>query len=155
VIYCPLKQITNSMPINHDAVKYRINEILDCISNLKRLVSKPYTELSIDEKNSIRYYIIVMVEALTTLCIHVCREQYGYKPQSYSEAVKFLCDKLGIEPLENVFSLIKLRNLIVHRYWIIDDYRIYKNVKENFDEILLFVKLLEEKLKSENHILQS
>jgi Protein of unknown function DUF86. len=33
-------------------------------------------------------------------------------------------------------ALIRLRNLLVHRYWVIDDERVYWSVRNNFKCIL-------------------
>ena len=40
----------------------------------------------------------------------------------------------------DIVSLFKLRNLLVHRYWIIDDEKIYHNVKRDFKNILDFIE---------------
>ncbi|WP_222702305.1 HepT-like ribonuclease domain-containing protein [Staphylothermus hellenicus] len=29
-------------------------------------------------------------------------------------------------------DLVRLRNLLVHRYWVIDDKRVYEDVRNNF-----------------------
>lgn len=31
---------------------------------------------------------------------------------------------------------MRLRNLLVHRYWVIDDKRIYEEVRKNFGKII-------------------
>ena len=41
-------------------------------------------------------------------------------------------------------ALIRLRNLLVHRYWTIDDERIYASVKSNFESVRNFLKRLRE-----------
>ena len=41
-------------------------------------------------------------------------------------------------------ALIRLRNLLVHRYWTIDDKRIYASVKSNFESVKNFLKRLRE-----------
>ncbi|MEM2153035.1 MAG: HepT-like ribonuclease domain-containing protein [Candidatus Bathyarchaeia archaeon] len=40
--------------------------------------------------------------------------------------------------------MIRLRNLLVHRYWTIDDERIYASVKSNFESVRNFLKRLRE-----------
>ncbi len=47
------------MPINVDHLKQRINEVLESKAELNRLTSKPYSELSTDEKYAIRYHVSV------------------------------------------------------------------------------------------------
>nr|WP_255408853.1 HepT-like ribonuclease domain-containing protein [Vulcanisaeta sp. EB80] len=38
--------------------------------------------------------------------------------------------------LRDIVALIRLRNLLVHRYWVIDDERVYWSVRNNFKCIL-------------------
>jgi uncharacterized protein YutE (UPF0331/DUF86 family) len=42
--------------------------------------------------------------------------------------------------------LIRLRNLLVHRYWIIDDRKIYEDVRKDFKNVLSFLE------KVANHV---
>jgi len=58
-----------------EVVKLRIKEVKETIKDLIRLVSKPFSSLSVDELNSMKYNTIVLVETLVALCIHVAREQ--------------------------------------------------------------------------------
>jgi hypothetical protein len=52
------------MPINANQLKQRLTEILDAKAELKRLTSKPYSELSKEAKYAIRYQVIILAEAL-------------------------------------------------------------------------------------------
>ena len=95
--------------------------------------SKPFEELSRAEKSEIRYYIIVLVEALTALAYHIARRAYGLEPRTPVQTLKLLADRGLItgEELDEFVKHVRLRNLIVHRYWVIDDRRIYESVKGN------------------------
>ena len=59
------------MPVNADHLKQRINEVLEAKSELNRLTSKPYAKLSLEGKYAIRYHIIVLAEALGSICLHI------------------------------------------------------------------------------------
>lgn len=116
-----------------EVVKLRIKEVEETIKDLIRLVSKPFSSLSVDELNSMKYNIIVLVEALVALCIHVAREQYNYTPRTYTDAVRYILERIGLtECVEDLVVLVRLRNLLIHRYWIIDDHKVYASVKEDF-----------------------
>uniref|UniRef100_A0A7C5YSW3 DUF86 domain-containing protein n=1 Tax=Ignisphaera aggregans TaxID=334771 RepID=A0A7C5YSW3_9CREN len=52
------------MPLDRDLVDIRISDICEAINELKRLTSKSFSDMSIDEKYSMRYNIIVLVESL-------------------------------------------------------------------------------------------
>nr|WP_245534193.1 HepT-like ribonuclease domain-containing protein [Thermofilum pendens] len=71
-------------------------------------------------------------------------------PESYAEAFLKLGEK-GVVSMETAMKMAKLaslRNIIVHRYWAIDDARILneakgsgtKAVREFIDEVLRYVE---------------
>ncbi len=70
------------MPVNVEQIRQRIIEILETRDELKRLTSKSYAELSLDEKYAIRYQIIVLAEALGSLCFQIAAEDFNRTPES-------------------------------------------------------------------------
>ncbi len=131
------------MPIDLDVVKSRLDDIRFSITEVLRITRKPYDELSIDEKYAIRYVIIVLVESLVALCTHIAREEFGYRPKSYVDAVVFVCERFQVPCTRDLVNLVRLRNLLVHRYWVIDDRLIYENVRRNFTCVLKFIECVE------------
>ena len=109
---------------------------------ISNIVNKPYSKLSSIEKYAVRYHIIVIAEALIALILHVVRRKYGLQPETPIHALNILKGKHLITKQEyvDIVSLFKLRNLLVHRYWIIDDEKIYHNVKRDFKNILDFIE---------------
>ena len=122
------------MPVDVELIKHRVKDVEKCISELKRLASIPFAELTQDQIYSMRYNIIVLVESLVSIAIHILVEEYNYKPEYYAEALRELASKLSLkqECIEELKALVKLRNLLVHRYWIIDDRRVHDEVRRNF-----------------------
>jgi len=122
------------MPVDVELVRRRVLEAEACIAELKRLAGIPFAELSRDQVYSMRYNIIVLVESVVSLAVHVLVEDYGYAPEYYVEAVGELARRLGLRGgcVEELKALVRLRNLLVHRYWAIDDKRIYENVRRDF-----------------------
>ncbi|MGC9137246.1 hypothetical protein [Caldivirga sp.] len=49
-----------------------------------RTLYAAFENLNIDERYSMRYNLIVLVEALATVCLHVAIELYGLRPRSYA-----------------------------------------------------------------------
>ena len=102
------------------------------MSELKRFTSKPYSTLSLEEKYSIRYQVIVLAEAIGGICLHVAIEDFGHEPKSYSECFRMLEEEGIIDCAKDLIEIVRLRNLLVHRYWNIDDAQIYGSVKKDF-----------------------
>ncbi|MGB9684805.1 MAG: DUF86 domain-containing protein [Candidatus Bathyarchaeales archaeon] len=128
------------MPINVEHIKQRIIEILETTDELKRLTSKPSAELGFNEKYAIRYHIIVLAEALGSLCFQIATEDFNRTPQSYSQCFKILEEEGVCNCARDLTAIMRLRNLLVHRYWIIDDNQVYNAIKSDFKAVDKFLK---------------
>jgi uncharacterized protein YutE (UPF0331/DUF86 family) len=128
------------MPIDKDLVNARIRDVLSSISELKRITSKSFVEMSIDEIYSMRYNIIVLVEAVASICLHIAIEQYGLRPRSYSECFREISLRIGVKCFKDLEALSRLRNLLVHRYWVVRDDLVYNCVRDDFKCVLEFTE---------------
>jgi uncharacterized protein YutE (UPF0331/DUF86 family) len=126
-------------------LKNRIKEAKESIKEMERITSKSFMNLTIDEKYSLRYQIIVLVEAIGSICLHIAIENFNYEPESYSECIKYLEKKGIITNVEDIIKIIRLRNLLIHRYWTIDDFKIFESIKKDFKKIEDFLKNVESK----------
>jgi uncharacterized protein YutE (UPF0331/DUF86 family) len=133
------------MPITPDHLKQRINEVLEAKSELKRLTTKPYAKLSLEEKYAIRYHVIVLAEALGNICLHIAAEDFKHEPKSYSECFKIMEEENICDCAKDLTALMRLRNLLTHRYWTIDDAQVYDSIKNNFKVVDKFLRSVTEK----------
>ncbi|MGQ4834727.1 MAG: HepT-like ribonuclease domain-containing protein [Candidatus Asgardarchaeia archaeon] len=74
--------------------------------------------------------------------MHIAKEKYNFAPQSYVDAVRFVAERLGLTCVDDLVALVRLRNIVIHRYWIVDDYKIYISVKNNFKCIAKLVEAI-------------
>lgn len=134
------------MPVDVSQVKQRITEVLDAKTELNRLTLKPYAELNAEEKYAIRYHIIVLAEALGSVCLQIAKEDLQQEPLSYSECFRLL-DEEGISDncAKELTALVRLRNLLTHRYWIIDDNQVYNSIKNDFKSVNKFLESVQDK----------
>ncbi len=79
---------------------------------------------------------------MIALAYHVARNLYSFEPRTPIQTLRALADKGLTDPkdLEDLAKLVRLRNLIVHRYWIVGDRIIYENVKKHFTYVKRFVE---------------
>ena len=133
------------MGVDRAYLKARVREARDAMRNLIRLSSKPFESLSLDEIYSMRYQIIVLAEAIGSICIHIALEDLNYEPSSLSDCVSYLSQAGLLDCAEDIISMFKLRNLLVHRYWVIDDRKVMSSVRENFKCVERFLKWVEER----------
>ncbi|ADM28656.1 protein of unknown function DUF86 [Ignisphaera aggregans DSM 17230] len=116
-----------------------ITEILSYTS------SKPFEELSSVERYAVRYLLVTLAEALMALAIHLAKRVYNRAPETPIHALTILRDAglLTIDECDELIKLLRLRNLLVHRYWVIDDEKIYNSIKRGFKAVYSFIEGLE------------
>ena len=134
------------MPVDVSQIKQRLTEVLDAKIQLKKLTIKPYEKLDMNEKYAIRYHVIVLAEALGNVCLHVAKEEFRQEPSSYSECFRLLDDE-GVSDgcAKELTKLVRLRNPLTHRYWIIDDYQVYNSIKNDFSGVDSFLESVQDK----------
>ncbi len=111
-------------------IRKLLYEVEEALKVLKSRVDKGVRDLG--DAFAVRYAIIQIVESLAIISSKLA-EVHGAVIEGYVEAMKFL-SRLGIvnsEAGEVLVRLARLRNLLVHRYWVIDDGRIIKEARES------------------------
>ena len=130
------------MSLNFDAVEARFREINEALSDLGELLDQSFEDLSLHERMSMRYLVIQLVEAAASVSVHLLSRLYDERAESYAGCFRRLGERKVISEglAERLASAARLRNLLVHRYWEIDDGRIYSSVKEGVEDFELFKK---------------
>ena len=121
------------MKIDVARVKRLLYEIEEAVKILEKAVSMSEEGFlnNIMARYAVKYAIIKIVEASAVLGTHILESEYELVPESYGEVFDLL-SKVGV--LDNstatgMKKLAGLRNLLVHRYWVVDDSRIYREAK--------------------------
>ena len=78
------------VPLDNGVVESRINDVYEAISELKRLASRRFEKMNVDERYSMRYNVIVLVESLASPRLHLALDYYGLRPESYSECFRMV-----------------------------------------------------------------
>ncbi len=135
--------------INIEFVGRLLADIDEAINIILSDASKPFNSLSRPERSEIRYYVIVLVEALMALALHLARRMYFAEPETPVSAFKVLVDKglMADTEFNDAVKLVRLRNLIVHRYWAVDDKLIYESIREDFKNIRSFTNRIRDRLE--------
>ena len=133
------------MPVDTEHLKQRVRGILEAKSELARLTSKSFSRLSLEEKYAIRYQIIVLAEALGSICVQVATEDFKLEPQSFSECFKLLEERQVHDCAKDLTAITRLRNLLTHHYWTIDDKRIFESIRNNFGSVDEFIRKVKQR----------
>jgi len=121
--------------IDVSRVERLLAEINEALVVMNDLLGVGEEEFLSDAKSiyAIKYAVVKIVEAATIVGFHILESLYGLSAETYSDVFKWLGER-GV--VSNTVSrgfvrLVGLRNLIVHRYWDVDDLRVYREAKGN------------------------
>ena len=121
----------------------RISEARTAMTAASDIASHRFEELSERDIWAMRYQLIVLAEALASLCMRVARKVYGLVPASYRECLIEVGRRLGVPCIDDLSALIGLRNILVHRYFEVDDRRVHGFVRGNFTCVAEFLARVE------------
>ena len=115
--------------VDNGRVQRLISELREALSLLNEALERPREAFlsSWRDRLSVRYLIVEIVEASTSLGIHLLEAEGGRAPETYGEVFNKMAERdiISWEVAEGMRKLVGLRNLVVHRYWEVDDGRIY------------------------------
>lgn len=133
------------MSINAEYINARIREINDAVQVLRELIVKDFSELTVHEKFSMRYLVIQLVEAASSICVHILLNAFKEEVEGFPECFT----RLGVKDIVpedlagRLSSAARLRNLLVHRYWTIVDEKVYESVKGGLKDFEHFISYIE------------
>ncbi len=132
------------MEVNREFVRKLVDDALEAVRIIEEDCSKPFEALSRAERSEVRYYLVVLAEALTALAYHLARRLYGLEPATPAQTLRLLADRglVSGDELADLEGLVRLRNLLVHRYWVVDDRRIYESIRRDFRGVRRFLERL-------------
>lgn len=121
------------MGLNKEKLITLVAEIQKARRQLEEYQTVPeQTILASTEKlNSIKYLFILSAEACIDVCQHVSAKLFSETPESYSSCFQILFqhNMLSESLAKRMADLAGLRNLLVHRYWEVDDKRVVGHLK--------------------------
>ncbi|NPA96589.1 MAG: DUF86 domain-containing protein [Crenarchaeota archaeon] len=126
--------------IDPDYITKALAEVREAVDELESIVSRPIEEVlkARELRYAMRFCIILIVESLADVAQHVLTRCFSEAPSSYIDAFVKL-ERVGLlssSVVKELVSLARLRNLIIHRYWVVDDARIYREARDRGVEIV-------------------
>lgn len=138
--------------INSEKIKTLGKDLLDTVSEIKSITTVGEEVFIKERRNiySLRYLLIEAVEAMANICNHILTRVTGQVPKGYPDCFEKLSDakiitgKLG----EKLKKLASLRNILIHKYWEIDDRKVLKSAKNNIGDFEEFLRQIISSLKN-------
>lgn len=138
--------------INIEKIKTLERDILNTVSEIRAIIAVEEEVFIKGQKDiySLRYLLIEAVEAMANICNHILARITGQVPKGYPDCFEKLSDAKVItkELSERLKKVTGLRNIIIHKYWEIDDRKVFKSTKENIGDFEEFLRQVNEFIKS-------
>ncbi|MGR3311124.1 MAG: type VII toxin-antitoxin system HepT family RNase toxin, partial [Candidatus Brocadiales bacterium] len=90
---------------------------------------------------------ISIIEGCISICTHISVKELHKVPDGYTTCFKILADnKVLSEALAtNLAKMVGFRNLLIHRYWQIEDKKVYQYIKTEVGNIQEYLKIVRDK----------
>ncbi len=124
------------MAYNLHLLRQRAGEIRENLDLLRAAVVH-WEDVNRDVRDASMYRLMVVIEAANAICLHICSRLPTSPPDSMPECFEKLaaggvCSaSLG----ENLSKMARFRNLLVHRYWQVDDALVGAILRESLDDV--------------------
>lgn len=129
------------MAIDKIRIVSLVGEIEKSLTILKEYSLQDKEVLVSDLKGlgSVKYYLMVAIEACIDIANHIIAKEHLGIPKTYSDCFKILQERriISKQLAQKLINMAKFRNLLVHLYWTVNDEKIYEILQtelEDFNE---------------------
>ncbi len=133
--------------VNKHQLSLFLSEAREALEVAKQILSEHSLEEfmhDMEARYALRHALVLLVEALADALTLILEADHGVAPESYREAM-LLGGEAGIIPYEDAEELAKLaslRNVLIHRYWRVDDARLYRETGKGLEKIARVLEAL-------------
>jgi uncharacterized protein YutE (UPF0331/DUF86 family) len=130
--------------VNADLIRTKATAIRRNIERITRLASLPDEQFWSDERNieTVKLWLIELVQDAADLCNHLAARLAHQVPLSYPECFEVLGDEGILEKslADSLRAMARFRNLLVHRYWDVDDQRVLQIARTQLGDLEQFLE---------------
>jgi uncharacterized protein YutE (UPF0331/DUF86 family) len=129
--------------LDRNRVARALTDIMAARGEIAPLVSLEQVVFLADRRNSLslRYLIIQAVEAMADICQHILAKTRGVLCEGYVDCLLKAGEQgiISTSLSQKLRQLVILRNILVHRYWVVDDVRLYEETHAGQNDLTAFV----------------
>jgi uncharacterized protein YutE (UPF0331/DUF86 family) len=130
--------------VNAELIRTKATAIRRNIERITRLASLPDEQFWSDERNieTLKLWLIELVQDAADLCNHLAARLAHQVPLSYPECFEVLGDEGILEKslADSLRAMARFRNLLVHRYWDVDDQRVLQIARTQLGDLEQFLE---------------
>lgn len=141
-----LRDVLAMNPVDPDVIRTKAAAIRRNIARVRALVNLPDEQFWADERNIevIKLWLIQLVQDAADLCNHLAARLLNEAPSSYPECFELLGKAQILDkPLtDNLRQMARFRNLLVHRYWDVDDHQVLQIARTHLVDLEQFLQAI-------------
>jgi uncharacterized protein YutE (UPF0331/DUF86 family) len=131
------------MEFNRELIKKRAIEVKRSQEELGVIASRGREKFLSDHEiiDSVKYKLLVAIEASLSICNHIAARYAKKVPESYAECFLVLADSgiISKELSERLARMADFRDMLVHRYWEVDNEKLFSIIKDDLGDLEEFV----------------
>lgn len=118
-----------------------IRKALNRLKTLRQLSLEAFLE-NPDKIDSAKYNLIIAIESAIDLCNHLISYNGFRAPQDYADTFEVLKEQGILDEFltRRLKAMARFRNRLVHLYWEVDSQTLYRILRDNLEDFLLFLK---------------
>lgn len=132
------------MTVDIEKIISLTGEIEKSLTILKDYSEQQKEEIVSDLKvlGSIKYYLLVSIEACIDIANHIIAKEHLGVPKTYSDCFKILQERkiISSQLAHKLINMAKFRNLLVRFYCNVNDEEIYKIIQTELDDFSEFIR---------------
>lgn len=135
------------MPLfDQEKIVKLVSELRKSIARLRELARLSQEEFlsDPDKIGSSKYHFIVAIESSIDMCNHIIARN-GYRvPEDYRDTFRVMAEAKALDSdfSNQLISMAKFRNRLVHLYWEVDDKTLYEILQNDLDYFKKFLDSL-------------
>lgn len=124
-----------SREVNAEKLKARAADIQTSVDKIQTYAALADHDFWGDERNlySVKYLLLQAMEALGSICVHVLARRFQVAASNYAACFQELEQRgvLSADLAGKLRKMIRFRNILVHRYWEVDDQRVLEYARHD------------------------
>jgi uncharacterized protein YutE (UPF0331/DUF86 family) len=132
--------------INQDKLKARAADIGSAVQKIESYAGLSDPDFWSDERNiyAVKFLLLQAMEALGSICVHVLAKRFQVAVSNYATCFQELEKRnvLSEELSRKLRKMIRFRNIMVHRYWEVDDQRVLDYARNNVQDMLEMLRVV-------------
>lgn len=127
------------MKFNGDRMQSILSEYLQGIKRLEELAALKKEDFLTDPHKvaSAKYHLIICIEAAIDLCNHLIAKNRLRVPEDYADTFRIMGENslLPQDFVPRLTAMAGFRNRLVHRYWEVDNKKVFSILQENLPDL--------------------